>query len=470
MVHLPLALAASIVLFAAHGMLVFLLVRALDLPVPRPPLLLGIAVAWGGLVAAGLTYFANEQINTILVKLAPPRFVAAWSSAIAAPFAEESLKALGVVTVVLLARRRLTGTLDGLFYGALVGLGFADIENIHQALQAAAGQPRDSTLGAVLYLLGRGLLWGWAMHVPWTAVAGAGVVWAALRRDRPVPVRLGAALVALLAAAGLHALWNSPLGWSRTDFGHTALVMLAILAPVGVLTWLALRDQARRCAGQLGRLADPALADAAEIAALGSPLRRFGVCWNGYVLGGRGGLGAVRRLQGAQAALVVALTLRSGTPLRSGTLAGGPDPAVALGSAAPGSAGGVDEVQTAAQTVRDARCRLAELVPPAAVAWRAAGPGTLMGWAALVMAVAAPAGLATTWAVGGMWQDQSTLAAVVGGSAALSAFAVQLCLPEVQRARQAGGAADIRLGMAQLLGVLGLVLAGILGLAVLGIR
>jgi hypothetical protein len=66
-VHLPLALAATIVLFAGHGVLVFLLVRGLDLPAPRPLLLLGVAVAWGGLVAAGLTSLANRQPDEILV-------------------------------------------------------------------------------------------------------------------------------------------------------------------------------------------------------------------------------------------------------------------------------------------------------------------------------------------------------------------------------------------------------------------
>jgi hypothetical protein len=66
-VHLPLAQAATIVLFAGHGVLVFLLVRGLDLPAPRPPLLLGVAVARGGLVATGHTSPANRQLDEILV-------------------------------------------------------------------------------------------------------------------------------------------------------------------------------------------------------------------------------------------------------------------------------------------------------------------------------------------------------------------------------------------------------------------
>jgi RsiW-degrading membrane proteinase PrsW (M82 family) len=459
-VRIPLALAASVVLFAAHGLLVYLLVRGLDLPVPRSPLLLGVAVGWGGLVAAGLTYFANAQLDAVLVKVAAPRFVAAWSSAIEAPITEESLKALGVATIVLLARRRLTGASDGLCYGALVGLGFADMENMHQALVAAAGQPRDSTLAAVLYLLGRGLLWGWAMHVPWTAVAGAGVVWAAVRRGRPLPARLGVVLLALLAAAAMHALWDSPLGWSDTDLGRTALVMLAILAPVSLLTWLALRDQARRFARVLGGLADPALADAAEIAALGSPLRRFGVGWNAYVLAGRGGLRAVRRLQGAQAALAVALTVKDGT---DGADKDGADEGRA-------DEDGADEPRAAGERVRDARQRLEQLVPSAAVAWRTGGRGSVMGWVALGSAVVALAGLPIAWALGGMWQDQATLATVVGASAGLAALAVQLCLPEVQRARESGVTTDVSLGVAQLLGLVGLALAGVLGLALLGIQ
>jgi hypothetical protein len=72
---------------------------------------------------------------------------------------------------------------------------------------------------------------------------------------------------------------------------------------VALVTWLALRGEARRCTRALVMLADPAVAVGAEIAALGSPARRFRIRWAAYVRGGWAAARPVRRLHRAQAAL-----------------------------------------------------------------------------------------------------------------------------------------------------------------------
>ena len=126
----------ALVLFTLHGLLFLMIIRSLDYLEPEPPLLIAMALAWGALLANALTVIANPAVIDILINLAPPDFVAAWGRTINAPVIEEAIKALGVITIVLLAGHRLTSVADGLVYGALVGLGFHEIENINFAFIA----------------------------------------------------------------------------------------------------------------------------------------------------------------------------------------------------------------------------------------------------------------------------------------------------------------------------------------------
>lgn len=306
-VAMPGVLALAVVLFALHGLLLWLAVHGLDLPARRPPWLRATALAWGGLVAIGVAGHANMWAASALVKVASPE-LAAHLNPLQAPTVEESAKLLGVVTLVLLARRGLSGALDGLVCGALVGLGFQELENVHYALAEAVRDDQPSLM-AFGYFVVRGVLAGWATHVAWTAVAGAGLGWAVRHRDRPWPVRVGVAAAALGGSWALHAVWNSPFGVAGgVRGGADGLLRLAILnllglLPVALVTWLALRGEARRCTRALVMLADPAVAVGAEIAALGSPARRFRIRWAAYVRGGWAAARPVRRLHRAQAAL-----------------------------------------------------------------------------------------------------------------------------------------------------------------------
>ena len=69
-------------------------------------------------------------------------------TAVVAPFVEEFAKGLFVVAIVVLRRDQLHGVLDGIVYGALVGIGFAFTEDIFYYLQpsgrASSGRPSSS--------------------------------------------------------------------------------------------------------------------------------------------------------------------------------------------------------------------------------------------------------------------------------------------------------------------------------------
>ena len=120
-----------------------------------------------------------------------------------APVVEETLK--GLVLIGLLWRRRaeLDGPTDGVIYAAMVGLGFAMIENVGYYINALVTPDRGgiALLGYTFVL--RGLL-SPLLHPIFTSMTGLGVAYAASRRrGAPWAVALG-----LLAAMILHGTWN----------------------------------------------------------------------------------------------------------------------------------------------------------------------------------------------------------------------------------------------------------------------
>lgn len=90
------------------------------------------------------------------------------------------LKTLGVVVLVLLPLAGVRSTLDGCFYGMMIGLGFAVVEDYLYTNQYAGD------LGTVANdVWTRGLVDGLWTHAVYTGIVGAGIGYLVSRRDRP---------------------------------------------------------------------------------------------------------------------------------------------------------------------------------------------------------------------------------------------------------------------------------------------
>ena len=166
---------------------------------PRMSLLT--SMLWAGTVGAlgaqGLNDFALEKLPRPLV----------WG--LVGPFVEEVAKGSALVVVMLVWRDALRGIRAGVVGGALAGLGFAATENLGYYTIAAV-QGGSEGLARALYL--RGVLQG-LNHAAFSAMLGAAVGWAH-GRDLSRAARVAAVGGGLLAAVGVHAIWNwfaSPL-------------------------------------------------------------------------------------------------------------------------------------------------------------------------------------------------------------------------------------------------------------------
>jgi len=187
----PRATAVALGLFGLYAVPFWIFVERLDYLEREPPLLLATAFAWGGLVATSTAIPGNAAVHNLLAKLVSPEFTAAWGSAIAGPTIEELLKTLGIVAIVLIARAQVNSVLDGVVYGALVGLGFQVVENIVYAVNAVAIVGNGDRVGPVVstFFL-RGFLAGLWSHTLFSALAGAGVAYVVVRTDKPLWIRL----------------------------------------------------------------------------------------------------------------------------------------------------------------------------------------------------------------------------------------------------------------------------------------
>ncbi|HEU4346318.1 MAG TPA: PrsW family intramembrane metalloprotease, partial [Actinoplanes sp.] len=315
----PLATLSATALFALLAVPFWLFVSELDFLEREPIKLRIVAFAWGALVATAVSIPGSAAVENLFAKLGSPGLAADWGAALAGPTVEEIAKTLGIVAIVLIAGAQVNSVLDGVVYGALVGLGFQIVENIVFAVGAVALAGRgDDVQPVVATFLLRGFLAGVWSHTLFGALAGAGVGYLVVRNDRPRRIRLGVAALCVCGAWACHVLWNSPV--FGDGLGNGALALLAVLLlkgmpPLLLILWLVRRAHDREAdyyTAKLAALHDPALITEAELAVLRSGSRRSAARWHAGLSAGHPARSAVRRLQRAQARLAVELS--RGTP------------------------------------------------------------------------------------------------------------------------------------------------------------
>jgi len=237
----PVGWVLSWLLLVLYIVPVVLVVRGLDLYEPEPPALMVAAFLWGAVIAIPFSGFANSLWGIVVSQVGGAELAAYWSAALTAPFVEEAYKLLGVAVLYLIARAEFDDLMDGFVYGALVGLGFAVVEDVGYFMIHFGGDVGGVLLGFLVRVVASGM-YG---HVLYTGLAGVGLAYFVIHRhDRSIGRRL-LALVGLLGLAiGAHFLWNAPWLWPEGEdlvglFVATAVKGLPFLIALAVLLRLA---------------------------------------------------------------------------------------------------------------------------------------------------------------------------------------------------------------------------------------
>jgi RsiW-degrading membrane proteinase PrsW (M82 family) len=280
------------------GFALFLL-RRVDYNEREPWRLVLVAAGWGAVVATTLALvFESLWSFTIDAGLIPGPGQAVATAFNAALF-EEVPKGLAVLLLFLVMRDEFDDVVDGIVYGAAVGLGFNFMETV--VYMSVGGMPQW------FFRQWLGLFLG---HATYTALIGAGIGVARQVRGRTrKAVAIASGFIAAIAA---HFTWDAWLAY----FPHPndpALFLLSIplqyLAMTGpffvavlVLLLLGLRAEGRALAAQFA--AEAALPDGAilpeEVPVLSSVGRRVEARFRMLQLRGLTGYFWQRRLQRAQ--------------------------------------------------------------------------------------------------------------------------------------------------------------------------
>ncbi len=198
----------SWILMLLYAVPVFLLVYFLDLYEREPLSLVFGALLWGMVGATTLAILANQGWSFVLLRVGGPDLVQNWGAALTAPWTEEISKTMGVVLIYLIARREIDDLMDGFVYGAMVGLGFAVVEDVFYFMGVFGGQTSGVLLGFFLRVIASGLY----SHVLYSGLTGMGIAYFTSRREEAtLGKRLSVAGGLFLVAVGAHFLWNSPL-------------------------------------------------------------------------------------------------------------------------------------------------------------------------------------------------------------------------------------------------------------------
>jgi protease PrsW len=227
--HYPAAWALSVALLLATAAPAIFLIHHFDEFEPEPRALIMAAVLWGGVIAITFAVYANTYFLDFLQHRVSAKTFSTWGAAIVAPPTEEFFKGTGLVAIFLLARKQFNSTLDGLVYGAAIGLAFQSVENINYFILAASATRGARELTAVLgtYFV-RVVITGVYTHALFTGLVGYGFAYAvsAVRRTRLVR---GAVLsLFVLIALGAHFFWDSPLLDSLNRGKWTGLALVAL--------------------------------------------------------------------------------------------------------------------------------------------------------------------------------------------------------------------------------------------------
>ena len=221
-VALALATTAAIIPAVTYSLMVLLLDRFESEPWYT---LLG-AFLWGAVVAVVFTVIFGLISGSFVIAAYGEDAAELFGLVVGAPVFEETTKGAAILVLLLAFRHELDSMLDGIIYGALVGLGFAMTENI---LYFGSFFLEEGLVGLIVGFFIRAGIGGFS-HALFTACTGAGIGWARSQYGQG-RWRFVAPFAGLALAMFLHAAWNGSAAIAtHLEVGASgALLLLAFL-------------------------------------------------------------------------------------------------------------------------------------------------------------------------------------------------------------------------------------------------
>src|SRR6266487_3286700 len=210
---------------------IFLLVNFMDRYEHEPWYLRLAAFLWGAIIAIPPALFIEGNVDRILQNLLDPNttneVLRIALQGLNAGVTEETIKGLGLLLLFFVLRDEFDDVVDGIIYGALIGAGFAMIENFRYFAL-------DSKNFLVFLIVGRVIL-GWLGHSTFIACFGAALGYVRYTRVRWKQIAIP--LLGFLIAVGMHTFFDfvdfQASAAIRNSGGNPTVVNYALIAIVG---------------------------------------------------------------------------------------------------------------------------------------------------------------------------------------------------------------------------------------------
>jgi len=181
---------------------IFLLVNFMDRYEREPWFLRLAAFLWGAIIAIPPALFIEKQVDALLngwlASHGNSPLLHALAQGLNAGITEETIKGLGLILLLIILRDEFDNVTDGIVYGALIGAGFAMVENF--------GYFASNGNNFLVFLIVGRIVLGWLGHSTFIACFGAALGY--IRHTRSRWKQLVIPLIGYLLAVSLHSFFD----------------------------------------------------------------------------------------------------------------------------------------------------------------------------------------------------------------------------------------------------------------------
>ena len=200
--------------------------------------LLAAAFLWGAVPAILISFVLNTTLSVPLLLVLGDELGNAAAPALIGPPVEETVKSLALIAIFIFWRNEIDSPLDGIIYGAMVGMGFAMVENVYYFVQTySAGGVEAWGVNIILRAVVFGL-----NHALFSSFAGLGIAISRLATEQWVKIL--PPILGWMTAVFLHFLHNFTV---TLGSGFILLALLfdwgGLLLVLGIIVWAVLQER-----------------------------------------------------------------------------------------------------------------------------------------------------------------------------------------------------------------------------------